>query len=536
MASEHVEATLVDEEAAAKQPDLVDAPEDAPAHEGSVMKKPSSKAEAKAKPNYDELSISEDDHVPATPKTAKAKASSKAKAQALFKRPAGKPTPVLKRPAAAGSTNEPETKKPKNVLKKPAAKATKRLVDNFKFEEDEQHDTHEGEEEEPREEDDTEEEDAPSGEVRDRVKARKFMQMMKDGLIPCAAQEAYNRCSGRAEQTRLINSLFVLEGKKLVIQPKFTVPKEYTRTQDQETEDKATYRKNGFGKLIFKRMYSLTQEDLDQALSTGEVICWKSGGLTLYAAVNQEFKNSSAKNSKDSLSTGRVELDSLAGESFAKVFDAMTPSIEVSNPPGSSKQTNRPSSSQLLAWQCRKWFLQFHNSSIVLCSVVPAHGESLSFGTAMQLFLRVLAACSCVSCSCLFLHVCAKPKPVLRCRRLALCDNNTDEGGLQGDAVWKAKNALEIAKTALGKLTRDCKFLAEKIDRNDDIYAEVTLICKQGGSCVGNHTHAWSSCYLLTVLLQHVFHACCSPAQESHQPEPLAKPIRVGERVRVARD
>ena len=124
-------------------------------------------------------------------------------------------------------------------------------MDNFKFEEDEQHDTHEGEEEEPREEDETEEEDAPSGEVRDRVKARKFMQMMKDGLIPCAAQEAYNRCSGRAEQTRLINSLFVLEGKKLVIQPKFTVPKEYTRTQDQETEDKATYRKNGFGKLIF---------------------------------------------------------------------------------------------------------------------------------------------------------------------------------------------------------------------------------------------------------------------------------------------
>ncbi|CAJ1437567.1 unnamed protein product, partial [Effrenium voratum] len=206
---------------------------------------------------------------------------------------------------------------PPTSLKKPAAKATKRLVDNFK----------------------------------DRVKARKFMQMMKDGLIPCAAQEAYNRCSGRAEQTRLINSLFVLEGKKLVIQPKFTVPKEYTRTQDQETEDKATYRKNGFGKLIFNRMYSLTQEDLDQALSTGEVICWKSGGLTLYAAVNQEFKNSSAKNSKDSLCTGRVELDSLAGESFAKVFDAMTPSIEVSNPPGSSKQTNRPSSSQLLAWQ-----------------------------------------------------------------------------------------------------------------------------------------------------------------------------------------
>ncbi|CAJ1415468.1 unnamed protein product [Effrenium voratum] len=93
MASEHVEATLVDDEAAAKQPDLVDAPEDAPAHEGSVMEKPSSKAEAKAKPNYDELSISEDDHVPPT------------------------------------------------SLKKPAAKATKRLVDNFKFEEDEQHDS-----------------------------------------------------------------------------------------------------------------------------------------------------------------------------------------------------------------------------------------------------------------------------------------------------------------------------------------------------------------------------------------------------------
>ena len=72
---------------------------------------------------------------------------------------------------------------------------------------------------------DGENEEGDGEEQRDRVKSRKFKQMMGQGLIPTAAAEAYAKCTNRKEQTALINSPFSMKGGRLQLQEQFKTPK-----------------------------------------------------------------------------------------------------------------------------------------------------------------------------------------------------------------------------------------------------------------------------------------------------------------------
>eukprot|EP00435_Cladocopium_sp_Y103_P030907 s1962_g7.t1 len=209
-------------------------------------------------------------------------------------------------------------KKPAASKKKPTPKGAPKvqvkasLAENFEYddgeEEEEPTDGEQPEEEEPKEEDQVveDEDQEEEEESRDRVKARKFQQMMKDGLLPAAAEAAYKKCIGRAEQTRLINSLFKLQGRKLVVQDQFRLPKAYEKVMEASKVEKAQDLKDGFGKVIFMKKINLTEDELEACVASGEVTRWESNGLQLFAATNQSYSSASSKNEMEKMTTGKV--------------------------------------------------------------------------------------------------------------------------------------------------------------------------------------------------------------------------------------
>lgn len=54
--------------------------------------------------------------------------------------------------------------------------------------------------------------------------------------------------------------------------------------------------------------------------------------------------------------------------------------------------------------------------------------------------------------------------------------DQSDHVELSGDALKKAKEALEMGKAAVDKLVKDCKLMIGKIkDKNDDLYESLLL-------------------------------------------------------------
>eukprot|EP00435_Cladocopium_sp_Y103_P033662 s1962_g8.t1 len=222
-------------------------------------------------------------------------------------------------------------------------------------EEQEPTDGEQPEEEEPKEEDQVvEDEDEEEEEARDRVKARKFQQMMKDGLLPAAAEAAYKKCQGRAEQTRLINSLFKLQGRKLVVQDQFRLPKAYEKTMEASKVEKAQDLKDGFGKVIFMKKMNLTEDELEACVASGEVTSWESNGLQLFAATNQatnqSYSSASSKNEMEKMTTGKVNLKKDQQESFWNVFKHMQTVLSDATPKAKATESKRklPKSEQFL--------------------------------------------------------------------------------------------------------------------------------------------------------------------------------------------
>ena len=184
---------------------------------------------------------------------------------------------------------------------------------------------------------DGENEDDDGEEQRDRVKSRKFKQMMGQGLIPTAAAEAYAKCTNRKEQTALINSLFSMKGGRLQLQEQFRTPKNYKREYETTTSNKASDIQDGYGELIFKKKFNLSDDELQHGLRTGEIVTWtSSNNIQMYAAANQSFAQASLKAEKEQLSTDEQQISAAVGKAFVGVFNALSPQIEVNS--GSSKR------------------------------------------------------------------------------------------------------------------------------------------------------------------------------------------------------
>lgn len=246
--------------------------------------------------------------------------------------------PGAKSAPTAKSAGKPSPTPPKNPpFRRPAASKVEKLQENFDFAPDDDDDDpmdtmQEGEEEEePEDPDGDQAEDDDDEEKRDRVKSRKFASMVKQGSLPGAVLDAWKHCSSRKDATKLINTLFAkTPDGKLTLQENFTTPMSYKMERSLEKKDIAQDNANGFGRLIFKKKYGLSDDELDGAVARGEVIQWDHSGLQLFAATNVRFSSEAAKTTKENISGKEVQFDERAGKEFQKMFDGMQ--VNVSSP------------------------------------------------------------------------------------------------------------------------------------------------------------------------------------------------------------
>lgn len=237
---------------------------------------------------------------------------------------------LLKRPAAAVENDGKGGGE--ELIKKPAAKVAKKAAESFEVDfasqehapEDPVHE--QGEEEDPVEDEEVEPE--TPDEARDRSKAKKFYGMLNKGSLPEAVKEAWSKYGNRKEQTQMINSLFKSDGRRLVIQDRFALPKQYQMEKAIQKKEKAHEQQEGFGKTIFMRKNALSEADLQACLDSGEVVSWRAQtGLTMYAATNQTFNQSAAKLSNEKLSSDAIKLCEGAGRAFASVWENIQPEL-----------------------------------------------------------------------------------------------------------------------------------------------------------------------------------------------------------------
>lgn len=253
--------------------------------------------------------------------------------------------PVLKKPAAkniqknkkTASMKRPAMSKEETPAPKKQGQAGKlQMAEEEKTKEEKNEDQEEGEEEHPREEDPMDDED---NETRDRSKSVRFFNMMRKSELFQAVLEAWQASDSRMKQTRLINGLFVKQGKNYVINSKFELPTKYEKNRETSRTDKAMDAQSGYGKTIFMKMMNLTWEELENCLKTGEVRSFESGGVALYAAVNVVNESSVAKTTTERLGMEEVEMDAAASKAFLKVFENVEPEVQLDNPSSSGRKT-----------------------------------------------------------------------------------------------------------------------------------------------------------------------------------------------------
>ena len=249
-----------------------------------------------------------------------------AKGKALPKPP---PKPSSPKPAAP-KPSAPSGSKPA-PMKKPASTKIDKLTAQFELsDEDDDDDQMEG----AAPVDEFEEalfgdmDEGEKDDKRDRVKSRKFSEMLKKGTVPALVLDAYHQCTSRQDQTRLINTVFAKKADgKYVLQDNFTTPVGYKLDRSLEKEEKAVDNMNGFGRLIFRKKYDMTDEELDASVARGEVVTWSHGGLQLFAATNIKFSTSASRTTKEQMFGKEVEFDEKMGQEFMKIFDGMLPQV-----------------------------------------------------------------------------------------------------------------------------------------------------------------------------------------------------------------
>ena len=307
-------------------------------------------------------------------KLAKAKAKAKSKAASMLKRPAASSsrlsTPkkqkvekvseddvnddgdqdeddemhVMKKPASKGKGVIQKKPSTKSSISKQVAKAAPKpkskkegflakFQPNFSEEHDDKDDDQEhGEEEEP-------EEDPEVDGSRDRSKSNRFFHLMKKGDLPEAVLAAWNASHSRQKQTELINSLFIKKGRTYIVKPDFELPETYKKVRETERVDSAKDAQSGFGKTIFCRKFGLSEEDLAKCVESGEVRAFKSGGVTLYAAVNVQISSGVNKKTMEQLGMEERSLSDEASKAFLAVFETLEPTVNLDGPSSSRPTT-----------------------------------------------------------------------------------------------------------------------------------------------------------------------------------------------------
>lgn len=322
-----------------------DAPADAPEDDGEdpvVKKKPGAKmkkpaASKPSKPGKAESS---------TPPPAQSKFKGKGKSKGSGNTPKGSAGKTPKSKSQAKSKADPKSKSKKS-----------QMLENFEIQDDD--------------DDMGDEKDASVGEAQDeddgadagrnRSKSQRFFHMLKAGSLPQGVLEQWSTTHGREKQTSLINDLFEKKGKNYVIKSDYATPKVYQANKSTERTDAAKDQQSGYGRMIFKKKYNLTDEDLDEAVRGGEVRCFKTGNVWLYAAVNVLVESGITKKNTENLSTELMDLGEEAGMAFANVFDQMVPEVnlENQNQSSSARPMLDPSASKtpLLAYILITFFL-----------------------------------------------------------------------------------------------------------------------------------------------------------------------------------
>eukprot|EP00438_Fugacium_kawagutii_P008780 Skav235595 [mRNA] locus=scaffold3336:10446:11744:+ [translate_table: standard] len=232
-----------------------------------------------------------------------------------------------------GSNKKEKAEKPpkKDKPEKTTKSKAEAMMENFVVPEDDE------QEEENEKPDSQEEGDEGADEGRNRSKAQKFFAMLKSNSLPQAVMDMWSTTHGREKQTNLINDLFEKKGRNYQIKADYMVPKVYASNLSTEREDKAKDQQSGYGKTIFKRKYNLSDSDLDEAVRGGEVRCFKSGSVWLYAAVNVLVESGVTKKFQENLGTEPVDIGEEAGLAFAKAFHQMVPEVNLQNPSSSAR-------------------------------------------------------------------------------------------------------------------------------------------------------------------------------------------------------
>lgn len=331
-----------------------EAPEEPDGDSSAAMKKPSAKNESpkgkgmvkgkgKGKGKTPDAAAPKSNGKPSAKSKTKAKAKPKSTPQPSVlpkgkgkgsKGKNGKGKKGLKRPAS--SVEDPKDEEV--PMKKPSAKVPKKLAESFQLDLSQDDPAQDvgcegdegGEEEDPVEDDEVD----PGPEVeegRDRSKSKKFFQMLRKGSLPEAAKEAWGKCANRKEQTQMINTLYKSDGKNLIVQDRFALPKSYVLEKEMEKKERALERQEGYGKTIFMRKNALSEDDLQACLDAGEVVSWKSGDLTLFAATNQTFSQEASKTSKEKMASDKISLDKTTGRAFASAFEMLSPEVQSSH-------------------------------------------------------------------------------------------------------------------------------------------------------------------------------------------------------------
>lgn len=184
--------------------------------------------------------------------------------------------------------------------------------------------------------------------LRNRSMSNKFYNMLRSGTLPEIVMQQWSKATTRDSQTKLINECFTKVGNKYKIKDEFLLPANYKKNQTTERLDTAMDNQSGFGRLLFRKKFNLEDHELDEAVRTGEVRMFRSGGVVLYSAVNVRLTAGVAKKTAEELSTDELNLDPETAMAFSAAFAALEPDVtlgpshQVQLPQAPSSSTAKP--------------------------------------------------------------------------------------------------------------------------------------------------------------------------------------------------
>ena len=251
-------------------------PKTKPKKEGT-LKKPAASAKAGVKPKADKKDKEKGPGAAAKAK-AKAKSGPKGKGSTKGKGGAKGKTPVkqkvqgsntMKRPSAANGKDKDTVKKKGKPTDTVASVLSNMKAGITAKAKEEEHTHEEAEEEEEKEEDVVVEPEAE--EKRSKGAAGKFQRLMKEGKIPAHIVDFWSSCTSRADQTKLLNRLFVKNPRtgKWDLQTESPTFKAWLQTTDKNYGKEAQH---SFPKAIMLHHYFHGDEQAFlNAVNSGDV-------------------------------------------------------------------------------------------------------------------------------------------------------------------------------------------------------------------------------------------------------------------------